>query len=184
MVKLDHYTSEIRCIDSSNEIWHCQIMNLKYKWLAEGQYIRVRQATIQNHKSYHRVFGIKSHTNIMSLPHPCKIAEEMHFQEEQLSKQMDLELLNNHSEVMQHPVVISKVKDSSLLLEGLSKLTEKDADDKEHRCRLNVNAIWPPVAGSDCTQYLRIVNTKSGASRKLKNKSEKPKTGEKLQIEL
>lgn len=42
MFKLDAYTSEIRVIDDSNEIWHAQVLNQKFKWLREGQYVRIR----------------------------------------------------------------------------------------------------------------------------------------------
>ena len=90
MFKLDQYTSEIRVIDDSNEIWHAQILNSKYKWLREGHYVRIRQATLQNHKNYQRVFGLKSHTNIMCLPYPCKLAEEMNFDEHSAIKDFEI----------------------------------------------------------------------------------------------
>jgi len=53
----------------------------------------------------------------MSLPHPCKIASEMHFNEEKLTKQYELELLTKQSDStvktfnapLAHPVVISKI---------------------------------------------------------------------------
>lgn len=40
--KLDDYTSEIRVIDATNEVWHAQILTQKFKWLREGQYVRIR----------------------------------------------------------------------------------------------------------------------------------------------
>jgi len=36
LFKLDEYSSEIRVIDESNQIWFCQVLNLKYRWLREG----------------------------------------------------------------------------------------------------------------------------------------------------
>ena len=42
MLKLDDYTSECRVIDESNEIWHVQVLNQKFKWLREGNYVRIR----------------------------------------------------------------------------------------------------------------------------------------------
>lgn len=95
MFKLDQYTSEIRVIDNSNEIWHAQILNSKYKWLREGSYVRIRQATLQNHKNYKRVFGLKSHTNIMSLPYPCKLAQEMLFDEVMATQEFEKDILMN-----------------------------------------------------------------------------------------
>lgn len=75
--KLDDYTSEIRVIDATNEVWHAQILTQKFKGLREGQYVRIRQATLQNHKNYSQVFGLKMHSNILALPSPCKLAFEM-----------------------------------------------------------------------------------------------------------
>lgn len=49
LFKLDDYSSELRVIDCSNEIWHCQVLNLKYRFLREGQYIRIRAATLEHH---------------------------------------------------------------------------------------------------------------------------------------
>lgn len=77
MFQLDQYTLEIRVIDESSQIWHAQILKNKFKHLREGQYVRIRQATLQNHRNYHRVFGLKAISNIMILPEPCKIAGEM-----------------------------------------------------------------------------------------------------------
>jgi len=36
LFRLDDYSSEIRVIDESNEIWFCHILNMKYKWVREG----------------------------------------------------------------------------------------------------------------------------------------------------
>lgn len=44
--KLDDYSSEIRVIDDSNQIWFCQLLNLKYRWVREGQVVRIRSATL------------------------------------------------------------------------------------------------------------------------------------------
>ena len=74
MFKLDDYSSECRVIDQSDEIWHMQILNQKYKDIKEGQVVRIRQATLQNHKNYNRVFGLKSHSNISSLPEHSVLA--------------------------------------------------------------------------------------------------------------
>lgn len=34
--KVDEYSSEARVLDSSNEIWFFQFLNMKYKWLRQG----------------------------------------------------------------------------------------------------------------------------------------------------
>lgn len=108
LVKLDAYCSEMKCVDNSGEIWNCQVMNMKYKDLKEGQYIRIRQATIQNHVNYAKTFGIKHHGNIMTLPDQCKIASEMIFDEEKVMKQHDMEMLATNS-LLLNPVIVSNV---------------------------------------------------------------------------
>jgi len=170
MVKLDNYTSEIRVIDCSNEIWHAQVLNQKYKWLKEGQYVRIRQATLQNHKNYSKVFGLKSHTNIMSLPYPCKIAEEMHFDEATLTKQFEMNMLTVKPEAasiicapLAHPLIITKVaKDDDAVFTSLRQLID-GTKDIEHLCRFSVNAIVPdPYSNDDAFNFLKAYNSKTG----------------------
>lgn len=36
LFKIDDYSSELRVIDESNEVWFCQVLNMKYRWLREG----------------------------------------------------------------------------------------------------------------------------------------------------
>ena len=107
--KLDAYSSEMRVMDCSNEIWHCQILNNKYKGLAAGMYIRVRQATIQNHKNYQNTFGFKVTSNIMVLPDKCKIGQEMKMNDDKMNKGCDVALLSEGGNgPMGHPVLLSK----------------------------------------------------------------------------
>ena len=82
LFKTDEYCSEVRLLDNSDQIWHCSVLNLKYRWLRQGQYVRIRAATLQNHaKGYERFFGLKSYSNILCLPYPCKLAQDMFFDE-------------------------------------------------------------------------------------------------------
>lgn len=83
----------MRVIDSSNQIWHTQILTQKFKGLAEGQYIRVRQATLQNHKNYHRVFGLKMHSNILVLPTACRLSKEMFLRDEECARSYEYKAL-------------------------------------------------------------------------------------------
>ena len=80
---IDQYKSEMRVIDDSNELWHCQIYNNKYRWLREGQYVRIRGCTLYNfaNKGYEKTFGLRSYSNILSLPYPSYLAQEMMFDE-------------------------------------------------------------------------------------------------------
>ena len=116
MLKLDDYTSECRVIDQSNEIWHVQVLNQKFKWLTEGNYVRIRQATLQNHKNYNKVFGLKSHSNILILPPNCKLSDNMYFDEKNESYSFEKELLtqvqggaNSINQPIAHPVILSRI---------------------------------------------------------------------------
>ena len=72
----------MRCIDESGQIWHSQPYNAKYRALAEGQYVRIRAANLISHSTdYKQTFGMRPYTNILTLPYPCKLAEDMHFDE-------------------------------------------------------------------------------------------------------
>jgi hypothetical protein len=43
---LDNYKSEMRVIDASNEIWHCNVFHKKFSLLRKGQYVRIRAGTL------------------------------------------------------------------------------------------------------------------------------------------
>lgn len=72
LFKVDDYSSELRVIDDSNQIWHCHVHHMKYRFLREGQYVRIRSATLEHHSKCAdgRSFGLKNHSNILSLPYP------------------------------------------------------------------------------------------------------------------
>ena len=83
LMPIDQYKSEIRVIDDSNEIWHAQIYNRKFPMIREGDYVRIRQATLFNvlNKGYQNTFTLRHQSNILRLPYPCKQAEDMFFDE-------------------------------------------------------------------------------------------------------
>ena len=87
LFKLDDYSSELRVIDGSNEIWHCQVLNMKYRFLREGQYVRIRAATLEHHQNSFdaRTFGLKNYSNILSLPVPSTLEASMIFDQEKVA---------------------------------------------------------------------------------------------------
>ena len=93
MFKLDDYSSEVRVVDDANQIWFCQVLNMKFRWLREGQYVRIRAATLEHHDRYERTFGLKSYSNILSLPYPSLLAKNMKLDYEPEMKSLDRELL-------------------------------------------------------------------------------------------
>ena len=42
----DQQTSDVRVLDESNEIWFTEIFNRKFKWLREGQYVKIKSASV------------------------------------------------------------------------------------------------------------------------------------------
>jgi len=78
--QIDSYTSEARFIDNSGQVWHLCFMHFWFKWLRQGQYVRIRGATLANHhKEYVQTIGLKPQSNILSLPYPCQLAQDMFF---------------------------------------------------------------------------------------------------------
>ena len=142
--------------------------------------MRVRQATLQNHKNYESVFGLKSHTNIMSLPYPCKIAEEMNLQEEKHSKKFDFDQLTKESGPLAHPVILSTTK-SDLPLTSFRDIIydAKKTPESKFRARFSVQSVYPDPSSNELSA-LRFFNPKTGASRPIASKSDKAKPGEKL----
>ena len=82
LFKIDQHQSEMRVMDQSGEFWHVNTYNRKYKNLRQGQYIRIRAGTLVNHhKGYDKTFGLRAYSNILVLPYPCKLADDMVFDE-------------------------------------------------------------------------------------------------------
>ena len=80
----------MRVIDESNQIWFCQVYNIKFRWLKEGQIVRIRSATLEHHEKYERTFGLKNYSNIMSLPYPSLVAKNMKYDQGKAMKEVDL----------------------------------------------------------------------------------------------
>lgn len=59
---------------------------MKYRWLREGQYIRIRSANLEHYDKYDRTFGLKPYSNILSLPYPSALAKNMKFEQDEQTK--------------------------------------------------------------------------------------------------
>lgn len=164
LFKLDDYSSEARVIDDSGEIWHFQLLNLKYRWLREGQYVRIRAATLANHAKYAKTFGLRHYSNIMSLPFPCALAQNMLFDEISAVQTFEQEQLQTNG-ILMHPIVVSSIdQDKNMigqpnqkslvsienLIEEETKASENEEDSKKqdseekhqvHRVRLSIEGV-------------------------------------------
>lgn len=107
MFRVDDYQSEIRVIDESGEIWHSSVYNVKYRSIKEGQYVRIRAASLVNHKGYPKTFGMRPYSNILTLPYPCKSAQQMMFDEVAESRGFEKTQLSLKDAVLMHPIVVS-----------------------------------------------------------------------------
>jgi len=66
---------------------------MKYKFLREGQYVKIRGCTLEHHEktSAARNFGLKNYSNIMSLPFTSKLAQNMKINLEAVTKDFERE---------------------------------------------------------------------------------------------
>eukprot|EP00347_Sterkiella_histriomuscorum_P003620 403363589 len=163
--RLDDYSSEMRVVDDSNQIWFCQILNLKYRWVREGQVLRIRSATLEHHDKYDKVFGLKNYSNILSLPYPSLLAKEMKYDMHQAERDLDKALLTQDEKIM-HPVLASSILNRKVYSTPLRTLEQIMTDAQHlqkqpHRVRLTVEAISPSLDKLNPKQLVKILNTKT-----------------------
>ena len=189
IVKLDRYTAEMRVVDGSGEIWHCHVLNQKFKSLAEGQTVRIRQATIQNHKSYERVFGLKSHSNILTLPKACSLLKSMKTDEKSLVPTFEKSHLLESVNGLQHPVLLSSAVLDKAQLISLRQVMDVGVDPNVMKgpvkARFHVTEIHPavPEPSKVAATYVKVLNENTLAARAYKP-AEKLKKGEKLVLHM
>ena len=156
--KIDNFQSEMRVIDSSEEIWHCQINHAKFRWLHEGQYVRVRNASLTHHlKGYKNTFGLRKHSNILSLPYPCKLAQEMYFDEVNAVREFERESLTSN-ETLMHPIVISTIENDDQKFKPLTPLKTLVQENLEEPQRVRFSVMGTQKDSS----FVKVLNTKTG----------------------
>ena len=129
---------------------------------------------------------MKSNSNILSLPYPCKLAEQMIFDELDMVRVFEKDLIyksvegaKNYLAPLPHPIIISELetkKDDEnqfLALSSLRQLIDGDQNGKQKtpesaqknlfRCRLNVNAVLPEMGEQlSPLDFLKVYNSKTG----------------------
>lgn len=139
LFKVDEYMSEIRVIDDSGEIWHSSVYNIKYRSIKQGQYVRIRAASLANHLGYSKTFGMRPYSNILTLPYPCKLAESMMFDEQAESRGFEQTQLSSGSTLM-HPIIVSDIKDNKVCQQEVLTLSQvPNNDGKVHNVRFSVS---------------------------------------------
>ena len=154
MFRVDDYTSELRVMDDSNQFWTCHIHNMKYRFLREGQYVKIRGATLEHHEksASGRSFGLKNYSNIMSLPYPSKLAQGMKIDVAALTKDFEREQLLLDT-LNLHPIIVTRVtneKYAHLPITSLDKILDtEETKSSVFRARLSVLAIRPQILTGD-----------------------------------
>lgn len=114
------------------------MFNLKYQTIKEGAYVRIRAASLANHSTYTRTFGMRPYSNILALPYPCKLAEDMLFDEISNARAFELSEIAQKDKILMHAIVITQIKDASVT-PVISNLNDIKTDGVVHRVRVTVS---------------------------------------------
>lgn len=131
---------------------------MKFRWLREGQYVRIRAATLEHHDKYERTFGLKNYSNILALPYPSHQARTLKFNQPEATKTLDKELLLLDDKIM-HPLVATHITQDNykhLPIRSLEQILdlEKKQGQEVYRTRFSVEAILPALG--DLTSLVKI----------------------------
>lgn len=163
---------------------------MKYRYLREGQYVRIRSATLEHHQNTQdgRSFGLKNYSNILSLPFPSVLAQNMKMDPEAVVQNFEkAQLLQGDAVKLMHPIIISRVTHKTPLpLENLDKILNEEAvADKPHRVRISVVHTKPSIQADKADSVLsllRVFNKKTHTYREFNPKQPALKKDEELQI--
>lgn len=168
MFKIDDYTSELRVCDDSGEIHFTQIYNLKFRSLREGAYVRIRSANLENHHQYERTFGLKPHSNILTLPYPSRLARDLHVDYSVLNRKMDQALLKQDR--IMHPVIMSYITEKDMKYAPVTTFDQIIAEDgksgrgkerNKYRVRFSLDA----VQANKSAEMVKLYNADTKATK-------------------
>lgn len=118
--------------------------------------MRIRAATLTNHaKGYTNTFGMRHHSNILALPYPCKLAQDMLFDEVQAVKHFEKQCLVA-GEALMHPIVVSEITDLEKRHQPVVSLKQLLSEEqaKNARVRLQVCGIQSFKDVSECIKAI------------------------------
>lgn len=148
--------------------------------MREGAYVRIRGCTLYNfaNKGYERTFGMRPQSNVLSLPYPSKLAQEMMFDEFSAKNEFEVKSLTINPTTMMHPIIISRINEKELAWKHLTDLNRLNEDakviEKEvvHRVRVSVISTGLTSSSPDSLkECVRIYDQKTGKSRAADAKS-------------
>lgn len=73
--KNEEHKSEVSFIDQSEQIWKAEVYTGKYRWLREGQIVKVKGASKFRQAEGSKMLFMKFSTNILTIPSDMKVAE-------------------------------------------------------------------------------------------------------------
>ena len=147
--RIDEYCSELRLLDGSGEVWFCQGYTGRFRYIWEGVYIRIRAASLENTHKLQNTISLKQHSNILLLPYPCKLAQEMELVEGYKAlTQLDASTLK--AAKFEHPVIATEITDEKLKNKKISNFDRIAACKKEgeiFKARFRILAACNDVSG-------------------------------------
>ena len=149
MCKVDEYCSELRLLDSSNEVWFCQGYTSRFRYVWEGAYVRIRAASIENTYKLHNTIGLKQHSNILLLPYPCKMAQDLELDDGYKSL-AELDLSTLKSGKFEHPVIATEITDEklkSLKISSFDRIASNTKENEVFKARFRILAACNDING-------------------------------------
>lgn len=67
LIHRDEYTSDIRIKDSSDETWFINILRRKFPRVSEGEFVKIRSATIDKETEREKMLKLAPYSNIMTI---------------------------------------------------------------------------------------------------------------------
>lgn len=122
--------------------------------------MRVRSATLQHHEKYAdgRSFGLKTYSNILSLPSVCHLTQTMKIDlaRQALNVEKELLQLNPAENKIMHPVIISRITNNEfaqLRQTSLDEILDTDLSDAKaketiFKARISVLSVRPQLGAS------------------------------------
>lgn len=104
--------SEIRVVDESNEVWCTQIYTSKYKWLREGQLVKIRGVNRNERELASKEFCLRFASNIITIPSESQLERALKINSDKAIIQADREIIQQAEDrKVAHPFIATHITD-------------------------------------------------------------------------
>ncbi len=86
---------EVRVIDESNEIWFTEVYPSKFKWLREGQIVKIKNASLYDQVKATQKFSLRYSSNILTIPSESQTVKMMNTKDDKAMVEADRVLLKS-----------------------------------------------------------------------------------------